>query len=310
MVDTHYKGIFEARLQSDADAVGIFLERWLTATPQPLENGRPADLVAAMRHGVLNGGKRFRPFLVLETASMIGGDAQRSAAGVMHVAAALECIHCYSLVHDDLPAMDDDDLRRGQPTVHKAFDEATAILAGDGLQAEAFSLLVHSDSHIDPVTICRLVRCLARDSGIGGMVGGQSFDLANENCVVSEAAILQTQALKTGALIRCACEMGALAAGADDATCAIMRRYGEIVGLTFQIADDVLDVTADTATLGKRAGKDDDAGKQTLVSMHGLEWARGRLDELVAEAVACLEPFGARGTVLQQAARFVAYRSS
>lgn len=301
---------FQAQLKADAAQVADFLARWLTDTPRPLEAGRPHQLIEAMRYAVLNGGKRFRPFLALETASMIGGPTMRETAPAMHVAAALECIHCYSLVHDDLPAMDDDDLRRGKPTVHKAYDEATAILAGDGLQAEAFTLLAHPENHIDAEIKWKLVEVLARDSGIGGMVGGQSFDLQNEHKIVSETAILQTQALKTGALIRAGCEMGALVGGGSAQDCAVMRRYGDIIGLTFQIADDVLDLTADTQTLGKRAGKDEQAGKQTLVSMHGLDWARAKLDELVDEAVECLAPFGARAGLLRQAAQFVAYRAS
>lgn len=301
---------FEKQLKADAARVAEFLAQWLSEKPQALEAGRPALLVEAMRYAVLNGGKRFRPFLALETAAMIGGASMRDTIGAMHVAAALECIHCYSLVHDDLPAMDDDDLRRGKPTVHKVYDEATAILAGDGLQAEAFTLLVHPESHIETEIKWQLVQVLARDSGIGGMVGGQSFDLQNEHQIVSEQAILQTQALKTGALIRGSCEMGALIGGADAEQCALMRRYGDIVGLTFQIADDLLDLTADTATLGKRAGKDEEAGKQTLVSMHGVDWARQKLDELVTEAVDCLSVFGKRAEVLRQAAHFVAYRSN
>lgn len=301
---------FQSQIKADAVHVADFLAGWLTETPRQLEAGRPGRLVEAMRYAVLNGGKRFRPFLALETASMIGGPAMREKPGVIHVAAALECIHCYSLVHDDLPAMDNDDLRRGKPTVHKAYDEATAILAGDGLQAEAFSLIAHADNRIDAEIKWKLVEALARDSGIGGMVGGQSFDLQNEHKTVPEAAILQTQALKTGALIRAACEMGALVGGGDAQDVAVMRRYGDIIGLTFQIADDVLDLTADTQTLGKRAGKDEEAGKQTLVSMHGLEWARAKLDELVGEAVDCLTPFGGRADLLKQAAHFVAYRSN
>lgn len=302
-------GVFEKHLKTDAENVAVFLADWLSAKPQHLEADRPSHLVEAMRYAVLNGGKRFRPFLVLQTASMIAGDTVRQHNGAMHVAAAIECVHCYSLVHDDLPAMDNDDLRRGKPTVHKAFDEATAILAGDGLQAEAFSLLAHPDNHIGSETKCQLIQSLARDSGVGGMVGGQSFDLQNEHKTVSEAAIIKTQALKTGALIRSACEMGALVGGADDAQCKTMRRYGEIIGLTFQITDDVLDLTSDTATLGKRAGKDDGAGKQTLVSMHGLDWAQRRLQDLVDEAVDCLAPFGDDALVLRQAAIFVATRS-
>ena len=225
----------------------------------------------------------------------------------MPVAAGLECMHCYSLVHDDLPAMDDDDLRRGQPTVHRAFDEATAILAGDALLTLAFDLVAASpDLPVDHAN--RLVILLARAAGWGGMAGGQMLDLAHEHGTADASVITTIHAMKTGALIRFACEAGAVIA--DSAERPRMRRFGEVIGAAFQLADDLLDVTADMAALGKTAGKDATAGKQTLVGLHGTGWARTRLDGYVAEAEALLEPFGDRADTLRAAAHFIANRSS
>ncbi|GAB5460859.1 polyprenyl synthetase family protein [Hoeflea alexandrii] len=297
---------FAARLETTAQKVAATLEALLSDTLLDGEIGRPAHLLAAMRHGVLNGGKRLRPFLVVETSRLLG--APEPAA--MRVAAALECIHCYSLIHDDLPSMDDDDLRRGQPTVHVAFDEATAILAGDALLTLAFDILSSPETALPAEARLQLVNQLARAAGIGGMVGGQALDLDAERVTPDEAGIVRLQAMKTGALLRYACAAGALAARADDETLARMTRFGEIVGLAFQLADDLLDVTSDTATLGKAAGKDAGRGKGTLVSLHGVAAARLRLDGLVEEAAALLEPFGPEAETLRQAARFIARRES
>ena len=228
----------------------------------------------------------------------------------MRVAAALECIHCYSLIHDDLPAMDDDDLRRGKPTVHIAFDEATAILAGDALLTMAFDILSAPETGLLAEARLELVNQLARAAGIGGMVGGQSLDLDAERVKPDEAGILRLQAMKTGALLRYACAAGAIAAGAEAAVLARMTRFGEIIGLAFQLADDMLDVTSDAATLGKAAGKDAGRGKGTLVSLHGVDEVRKRLDALVAEAALVLEPFGEEAETLRQAARFIANRQN
>lgn len=297
---------FAARLEATAQEVAATLEALLSDTLLDGEIARPAHLLAAMRHGVLNGGKRLRPFLVVETSRLLG--APEPAA--MRVAAALECIHCYSLIHDDLPSMDDDDLRRGQPTVHVAFDEATAILAGDALLTLAFDILSSSETALPAEARLQLVNQLARAAGIGGMVGGQALDLDAERVTPDEAGIVRLQAMKTGALLRYACAAGALAARADDETLARMTRFGEIVGLAFQLADDLLDVTSDTATLGKAAGKDAGRGKGTLVSLHGVAAVRQRLDGLVEEAAALLEPFGPEAETLRQAARFIARRES
>ncbi|WP_061930402.1 polyprenyl synthetase family protein [Aureimonas sp. AU22] len=267
--------------------------------------GAPERLLAAMRHGTLDGGKRLRPFLVEETAALFGADPAFAAP----VALALECIHCYSLIHDDLPAMDDDDLRRGRPTVHRAYDEATAILAGDALLTLAFGLVAETQAPIEPAAQLTLIRLLSREAGAAGMAGGQALDLAAETATLDEAEIARMQAMKTGALIAFAAEAGAVVGGASPAERKTLRRYGEIVGLAFQLADDLLDETADAATLGKAAGKDAARGKKTLPALRGIDWTRAELDRLVAEAEALLDPFGTRGETLRQTARFVAWRA-
>jgi farnesyl diphosphate synthase len=270
------------------------------------EVARPERLLAAMRHGVLNGGKRLRPFLVIESAALFGqhGDA------VLRVASALECIHCYSLVHDDLPAMDNDDMRRGQPTVHKAFDEAAAILAGDSLLTYAFDIVASDETDLPASIRIELVSALARASGIGGMAGGQALDLLAEDNKPDEAGIITLQAMKTGALIRFACEAGAIIAGASREDRERMAEFGSAIGLAFQLADDLLDVTADAAIMGKATGKDAAAGKATLVALHGIDWTRKQLSGLVAQAESLLEPFGDDAVILKQAARFIAERQS
>ncbi|PQZ47495.1 polyprenyl synthetase family protein [Ochrobactrum sp. MYb15] len=270
------------------------------------EVARPERLLAAMRHGVLNGGKRLRPFLVVESAALFGqhGDA------VLRVASALECIHCYSLVHDDLPAMDNDDMRRGQPTVHKAFDEAAAILAGDSLLTYAFDIVASDETDLPANIRIQLVSALARASGVGGMAGGQALDLMAEDNKPDEAGIITLQAMKTGALIRFACEAGAIIAGASREDRERMAEFGSAIGLAFQLADDLLDVTADAAAMGKATGKDAAAGKATLVALHGIDWTRKQLSGLVAQAESLLEPFGDDATILKQAARFIAERQN
>jgi len=296
---------FTARLESAASRVEAMLEKILSQEVRDGEIVRPDRVLSAMRYGVLNGGKRLRPFLVIETARLL--DAPPEPA--LRIAAALECIHCYSLIHDDLPAMDDDDLRRGQPTVHIAFDEATAILAGDGLLTLAFDVISSEDTALPAQLRLRLVNALSRAAGVGGMVGGQALDLMAEQDRPGEAAIVQLQAMKTGALLRYACAAGAIAAGSDDLTVAHMTRFGEIIGLAFQLADDLLDVTSDAATLGKATGKDAGRGKGTLVSLQGADAARQRLASLVAEAEDVLSPFGERAETLKRAASFIASRN-
>ncbi len=296
---------FEIALEARARAVEASLREVLDARLRPGEIARPERLLAAMRHGALNGGKRLRPFLVLESAALFDADP----AEAMRAATALECVHCYSLIHDDLPAMDDDDLRRGQPTVHKAFDEATAILAGDALLTLAFDIVADGDA--DAAMARRrleLVAGLARAAGLGGMAGGQALDIDAERARPDEAGIITLQAMKTGALIRFACEAGAIVGAAAPADRERLGEYGAAIGLAFQLADDLLDLTADARQLGKATGKDAAAGKATLAGLHGEAWARRQLAGLIAQADAVLEPFGARAALLRQAAAFVGER--
>ncbi|GAB4361306.1 MAG: polyprenyl synthetase family protein [Oricola sp.] len=289
-----------------AAQVEAHLDKVLGAMPLDGEIARPAQLMAAIRHGVLNGGKRFRPFLVMETAKLFGADDGQA----LPMAAALECVHCYSLIHDDLPAMDDDDLRRGQPTVHRAFDEATAILAGDSLLTFAFDLVTDRQNGFSGDVRADLANLLARAAGIGGMAGGQALDLAAPVSQPDEQGIVTLQAMKTGALIRFACEAGAVIGGAGNADVARMRTFGEIIGRAFQLADDLLDVTQTADAMGKATGKDAGAGKATLVRLRGQDWARGELSRLVAQAEQLLSPFGPAGGTLAAAARFAAERTS
>ncbi len=296
---------FEIKLAAGASLVESTLRDLLAPRPLEGELHRPERLLKAMRHGVLNGGKRLRPFLVLETAALFDTKNQSAA---LRVAAALECVHCYSLVHDDLPAMDDDDLRRGQPTVHRAFDEAAAILAGDSLLTFAFDIISAGETDLPAETKVMLVNRLARASGMGGMAGGQALDLAAEGSILSEEEILLLQSMKTGALIRFACEAGSLVGGAQPAEMERLGEFGSAIGLAFQLADDLLDLTSNSETMGKATGKDAAAGKATLASLHGIEWTRHQLNGLVAQAEEILEPFEERAETLRQAARFVANR--
>lgn len=266
-------------------------------------------LEAAMRHALLGGGKRFRPFLVMESAALFG--VAPSAA--IDAAAAFECVHCYSLVHDDLPAMDDDAMRRGLPTVHKAFDEWTAILAGDALLTLAFEIMARPETHPDASVRAELTRLLAHAAGGRGMVLGQMLDLAAEKR--SEPShptvdhVRRLQALKTGALLAASCEAGAVLASAPDEERQALRRYGERLGLAFQIADDLLDAEGSAETVGKATGKDSAAGKATLVSLLGIGPARAELAEAVHAAERELAPFGDRAAALIEAARFSAHRA-
>ena len=301
---------FELKLNDVAAQVEQALEGLLSPQARPGETRRPARLLAAMRHAALGGGKRLRPFLTLETAALF--DVAPEAA--MRAACALEMVHCYSLVHDDLPAMDDDDLRRGRPTVHKAYDEATAILAGDSLLTYAFDILSDPATHDDPALRCQLVRHLALASGLGGMAGGQALDLEAERSdkPLTMDEVLEMQAMKTGALLQQAVEAGALLGLASPAQMRRLSRFGALIGAAFQIADDLLDARSDAATLGKRAGKDAGRNKATLVSMLGVDAAEQRCDSLVDEAVGALQglELGSRTDVLIEAARFVAGRMS
>jgi len=301
---------FQERLADVAEATERMLEVLLADAPLHGEVARPARFMSAMRYASLGGGKRLRPFLMVESARLFGADGD----GVLRAACALEMIHCYSLVHDDLPAMDDDDLRRGRPTTHRAFDEATAILAGDGLLTYAFDVTADPATHPDPAVRAELVLQLARHAGIGGMVGGQVLDLEAESSTSPHTAdaVIRIQSMKTGALLHYAVLAGALFGGADEAARAAMSRYGRAIGAAFQVADDILDVEADTEALGKKAGKDAGRNKATLVAALGLEAARARRDRLAEEAIAALETFpeGRRADVLRDAARFAVERKS
>jgi farnesyl diphosphate synthase len=304
---------FQSQLGAVAAEIEVLLDRLLDAGVIDGERARPKRLLDAMRYASLNGGKRFRPFLVVATAALFDVPRERS----LMVGAALECVHCYSLVHDDLPAMDDDDLRRGQPTAHRKFDEATAILAGDGLLTFAFDVLARPQVHPDAKVRVELLLALARAAGLGGMVGGQMLDLAAEGRFdggkrqsLDEPGVATLQAMKTGALLRFGCVAGGILGQASADKRAALERYGTIVGQAFQIADDLLDVEGDSATLGKAAGKDAEAGKATLVAVLGVGEAKARLKTLVAEAEAALKPFGNRAAVLAEAARFVAERKA
>ncbi|MGO9547701.1 MAG: polyprenyl synthetase family protein [Rhodomicrobium sp.] len=293
--------IFTERLEAHASRLERHLDNWLS--PERL-GGVPARLLEAMRYGSLGGGKRFRPFLVIESAALFGVGAGQA----LNAAAALECVHCYSLIHDDLPAMDDDDLRRGRPTVHKAFDDATAILAGDALLTLAFEIVAAPDTHPNPAVRAGLGLSLARASGAAGMAGGQMLDLEAPGKTLGEADIRQLQRMKTGALITFGCMAGGILGEATDANLAAMRAYGDALGAAFQLADDLLDVEGDAALVGKATGKDQEAGKGTLVSLFGIEAAHAKLEELKAEALAALAPFKPHDAILAEAAEFVVAR--
>lgn len=261
-------------------------------------------LLAAMRHGTLGGGKRLRPFLVMQSAALFNV----SPGAALRVGAAVEMVHCYSLIHDDLPAMDDDDLRRGQPTVHKAFDEATAILAGDALLTLAFEVCAAPDTHPNPAVRADLCLALARAAGAHGMVGGQMLDLLAADTALEIGAITRLQRLKTGALIAFACEAGAILGGASHPNREALRGYAHDLGLAFQIADDLLDVEGTAEETGKAVGKDEAAGKATFVSILGAERARAQAEILAAQAAAHLANFGEKADLLRQVARFVVER--
>ncbi len=289
----------EQALGETATVVNACLDRLL---PQPAgPEGRVAE---AMRYAALGGGKRLRPFLLIASARLFGVEGEPA----LRAAAAVEMIHAYSLVHDDLPAMDDDELRRGRPTCHIHFGEATAILAGDALLTYAFEVMTGGDTHGDAGVRCELARGLAVASGAGGMVGGQMVDLLAADNNLDIDGITHLQNLKTGALIAFACEGGAILGEAPDDHRAALAAYGRDLGLAFQIADDLLDIEGSAAELGKAVGKDADRGKATFVSLLGVEGARKFAGQLVEQAVARLEVFDDRAGLLADAARFVVDR--
>ena len=288
-------------LAETADTVESALEYLL-----PPPEGAEARLAEAMRYATLGGGKRLRAFLVMQAASLFSV-SQTCAA---RVAASIEMLHAYSLVHDDLPAMDDDDLRRGKPSTHKQFDEATAILAGDALQCRAFEVLAEPDTHSDPQARCELVSALGAAAGSRGMAGGQMIDMVTEGLMLDGPAVTRLQALKTGRLIQFSCEAGAILGRASIHQRHLLAAYGRDLGAAFQIADDLLDVEGDSAEIGKTAGKDAAAGKATMVAVLGVEMARAHADALAKQAADHLDGFGEKAALLRDLAAYVVQRRS
>lgn len=293
-----------------ADVAAEVEESLAALLPQPTSNGErlaEARLIDAMRYAC-EGGKRLRAFLVLEVAAAFGVARDRA----MRVACAVECIHAYSLIHDDMPCMDDDDLRRGRPTTHREFDEATAVLAGDALQTHAFALLADEATHENAFVRIGLVTALAKASGAGGMVGGQMIDIEAETAgtALSLPEITRLQRMKTGALIEVSCQAGAILGQADAAHTRMVEGYGRDFGLVFQIVDDLLDIEGDAETVGKAVGKDVEAGKATFVQMLGIENARDRAERLTEQAITHIRPLGSRGEVLAALARHALARKS
>lgn len=290
-------------LESEANRVSAAVDGIFSGYLHPPGDGRDR-LFAAMRHAAIGGGKRLRPLLTVAAARLFGVDEGRA----MRVGTAIEAIHVYSLIHDDLPCMDDDDLRRGKPTVHKAFDEATAVLAGDCFHDLAFQIIGDPATHEDPFVRCELVLELANASGLNGMGGGQMLDLAAENVELDLNAVTRLQQLKTGALIEfaveAACIMGRLPAEART----FCRGYARNVGLAFQIADDLIDHSGDERAAGKRVGKDAGAGKATFVSLMGEERARQQCSALVTQAIEHLASHGEEADLLRSIARYVEER--
>ena len=291
---------FKSRLSVVAAQMETVLSAHL---PDP--EGHQAVIMEAMRYAALGGGKRLRPFLMVETANMLGHEDK----GTYIAAAALECLHVYSLVHDDLPCMDDDDLRRGKPTVHKAYDEAMAVLAGDGLLTHAFEILAMDAVHQDANIRLALISGLAKAGGVHGMIGGQVIDISVSETDRDEALITQLQALKTGALIEYAVSAGAILAGATEEQHESLEKYARDMGLAFQIKDDILDVEGDAQLVGKAVGKDENLGKATFVSILGLEAAREKAAQLGDRAKGHLEPFGKHAQTLCDTVDFVLHRS-
>jgi farnesyl diphosphate synthase len=299
---------FAKRLDQTADDTEALLAKLLADTVEQDEIVRPKRLIEAMRYSSLAGGKRLRPFLVVESAAVFG--VPRDAA--LMAGAALECIHCYSLIHDDLPAMDNSDLRRGRPTLHKAYDDATAILAGDALLTLAFDIITRDAIHRDAGVRLALTRALARASGVGGMAGGQMLDLAGEGRFGDREPVdvARLQQMKTGALLRFGCIAGAILGQSSEREYQSLDDFGRALGEAFQIADDLLDVEGDATALGKQTGQDAALGKTTFVTQLGIEGAKQRVRDLLARADAALSLFGSKGDALRAAARFVAERKN
>ncbi|CAI9120929.1 polyprenyl synthetase family protein [Brytella acorum] len=292
-----------AELAGSLGAAAQAIETTIDALLPPVP-GDESVLIEAMRYATLGGGKRMRGYLVTEIGALFG--ARRESA--LRVAASVEMLHAYSLVHDDLPAMDDDDLRRGRPSTHRQFDEAMAILAGDALQTSAFEILADEATDADPSIRIRLVAALAQASGAAGMVGGQVIDIRGEGRALPLNQVRRLHALKTGALIRYSAEAGAILGHANSAERDAIVDYGRDLGTAFQVADDVLDATASAEELGKTAGKDEASGKSTYVSLLGIDSAREEARKLSERAIDALAPFGARAASLRALAQYVVER--
>jgi farnesyl diphosphate synthase len=297
--------IFMIGLPQEMARAAKVVEQALEGLLPPVE-GAEGRLAESMRYATLGGGKRLRAFLVIESAALFGVNETCAA----RVAASVEMVHAYSLAHDDLPAMDNDDLRRGKPSTHKAFDEATAILAGDALQCRAFEVLAEPDTHSDPQARCELVMALGAAAGARGMAGGQMIDMVAEGHVLDGPAVTRLQALKTGRLIQYSAEAGAILGRASTQQRHQLAAYGRDLGAAFQIADDLLDVEGDAGEIGKTAGKDVAAGKATMVSVLGVDLARAHADMLARQAAAHLSGFGERAAALRALTAFVVARRS
>ena len=293
--------IFQKVLEDTAEDVSRTLEQILKMNDEP-----EVKLIKAMRYAALDGGKRVRPYLTLATAEMFNVKKEQA----LQVASAVELVHCYSLVHDDLPSMDDDDLRRGKPSCHNKFDEATAILAGDALLTKAFEVLSGADAHPDPSIRSDLVMALAKAAGHEGMVGGQMLDLISESENLSTLETTRLQHMKTGMLIAASCEVGAILGEATESARNALNGYAHNLGLAFQITDDLLDAEGSMKAVGKKTGKDREAGKSTFISLLGIERARDRAEALISEACEHLNFFGEKADPLKDMARFVITRSA
>jgi len=292
---------FEKALEDTADDITRTIERILEMNDEP-----EARLIEAMRYAALDGGKRVRPYLTLATADMFNVKKERA----LQVAAAIELVHCYSLVHDDLPSMDDDDLRRGKPSCHNKFGEATAILAGDALLTKAFEVLSSASVHSDPNIRSDLVMALAKAAGHEGMVGGQMLDIIAESEILNTPETTRLQRMKTGMLIAVSCEVGAILGEASESAKNVLNAYAHNLGIAFQITDDLLDEEGSAKTVGKKTGKDKEAGKSTFVSLLGIDRARDQAKALVFEACEHLNFFGKKADPLKNMAQFVITRSA
>lgn len=292
---------FLQTIEEAADRVTVALDALL-----PRANGPETPLLSAMRYAALGPGKRIRPFIAIECGRLVGAEER----GLLRCASAIECIHAYSLVHDDLPCMDDDDMRRGRPTVHKAYDEATAVLAGDGLLTFAFELLAHPDTHASAGRRCELIARLAAAAGARGMVGGQMIDMAAPEEQWDISIVTRMQRMKTGALIGFAAESGAILAGSDSGVRRSLEGFAHDLGLAFQITDDLLDATGKATETGKSTGKDAGQGKATFVTILGEGEARNQARRLAAQAKDHLDPFGEDANILREAVDYVLTRRS